>query len=517
MSEREEGSENDELPQGEAFKRSSKLSRSPQRSVWFSLPSKSASKKSVESGNSTTNTVVDEDRRKSVSFNLPATSSTFYGQGDTSVNNLIDLDLSSPRIDVASQFDYSLDPYLGAQATYSDLNDSHIRGFAESHIRNGPLVVHSLVYLVQNFCAKAGIDCGNILAESSNWKRAFLEENLVKRSEHSSHEPNGEQQSFVVPDNIDNLPENMFEEEMALNLNAIVSGIERFSSKSQEDIESFIASVELYNDLCDENEALKLTVLKTVRSRLKTVTKLGNVQTLSLLGIITRIREKFKLTMSFDAAQEKLLSIQQGLKESIDAFGERTKKLLDVMNSVSTNENVEVQNAQAKMNEKLAVRKFKQNLYDRNVRMMALAVTHDDLYDAISFATEKFEEMRLSNVRQEQPKAFVKENHTQKSVADGKNSNGNMFCHLCKRKNHFTRDCFLKKKNQQDGEQPGKFVENKNKPVEEKKFNRAGKSRSMNQASYSNVDEGGESDTQSLVSDGPQQMQLHTFGAHLNY
>lgn len=113
------------------------------------------------------------------------------------------------------------------------------------------------------------------------------------------------------------------------------------------------ANVELYDDLCGESEELKLIVLKTVKSRLKAITILGNVQSMTLEQIITRIREKFKLSMTFDAAQEKLLAIQQTPKESIDLFGERVKKLLDIMNTERTDTNVAIQDAKSKMNEKI--------------------------------------------------------------------------------------------------------------------------------------------------------------------
>lgn len=505
----------------EIFKRKPRLARSPERSVWFSLPSKSPNKNS-EAGEKDSLQIADSEsnRRRSVSFNLPATSSTFYGQGDDSLINFDDSVLKNPNDNIYLQSDYSLDPFLGAQATYSDLNNIQSQVLSESDIRDRPFAVHSLVFLTQNFCSKNKIDYTGVLAESSNLRNVFLAENESVSLTHNNSISNV-QQSIVEPSivavqsTVNNIAiENNSEVEMALTVNSIVTGIEKFNSKSQEDIESFIASVELYDDLSGTNEECKRAVLKTVRSRLKAVTKLGNVQALSIEQIKTRIREKFKLTMSFEAAQEKLLSIQQAPKESIDTFGERTKKLLEVMNSASVNDNDDIQNAQAKMNEKLAVRKFKQNLYDQNVRMMALSVTHDDLYDAISFATEKFEEMRMSNVRQEQPKTVPKENNAQKNSPDEKNSKGRMFCHLCKRKNHFTRDCLLKKKNQSGDEQSNKSSENTNKPFAEKKFNRAGKSRSMNQASGSN--EYDDSDAQSSFGDGAQQMQMHTFGAHLN-
>lgn len=509
-----------------AFGRKPRLARSPAKTPWLSLPatnSKSDKLSEAEAGSSVSDSEdnrrksvafkisVEDDRRKSVSFNIPATSSTLYPQFDNSLNDLINLDESrkSP-IEISDQpFDYSLDPFLGAQLTYSELlNNNKTQVLSESEIQNRLFIVHSLVYLSESVCLENGINYNGVLAESSNWKRLALAQ-LERVDLLTENFASDTQNRTIVTAHIQ-------EEEMALSVSSIINGIEKFSAKSQEDVESFISNVELYDDLCGESAELKTVVLKTVRSRLKAVTKLGNVQTLSLVQIIARIKEKFKLTTSFDAAQEKLLTIQQGPKESIDVFGERTKKLLDQMNSVSTNDNEEIQNAQAAANENLAVRKFKQNLFDKNIRMMSLSVTHTDLYDAISFATEKFEEMRLSNVRHEQPKTVVNESNAQRNAPDGKNSSGKMFCHLCKKKNHFTRDCFLKKRNQQGAEQSNKSNENENKSFAEKKFNRAGKTRTMNQASSHNTDECDESDSHSTSSECAQQMQLRTFNAHLN-
>lgn len=104
------------------------------------------------------------------------------------------------------------------------------------------------------------------------------------------------------------------------------------------------------------------------------------------------------------------------------------KKLLDIMNTESTDTNVAIQDAKSKMNEKLAIRKFKQNLFENNVRMMALSVNHSDLYEAISFANEKSEEMRMSNIRQEQPKTNANViNNQQKNYTAEKDKKEKMY------------------------------------------------------------------------------------------
>lgn len=446
--------------------------------------------------------------RKSVSFQIPTTSSTLYQPADDSQINLLDFDSEinfDPNITSAA-----LDPFAGAQSTYSDLAGISFR-LSESNIQNRPFPIHSLVYLAQAVCISCEIDYSTVFAESSSLKHLFINsfENRV-RSNNSvnktetviqAENPEGEQQETNMT---------------GINAHSIVRGIDKFSWKNREDVESFIANIELFDDLCGTSDDLKLIVLKTVRSRLKAITLLGNVQSLTLIQIIARIREKFKLSMTFDAAQEKLLSIQQGSKESIDNFGERVKNLLDIMNTESADTNDAIQNAKAKMNENLAIRKFKQNLFNSNVRMMALSATHSDLYEAVSFANEKLEEMRMSNVRQEQPKNSTNTLNVQKSNTAEKDKKEKMFCHICKRKNHMTKDCFAKKNNQQnDNSQSNKQSENTNKSFDGKKFNRAGKSRSMNQASGGNANESGDDDDEQIFES--EEMPLRTFGAHLNH
>lgn len=492
----------------EAFQRKPRVDRSPHKRPArvnesgfisdFINVTKNCEKLGQLSSEETTQTAeTDQTRRKSVSFQIPTSSSTFYNP-NTSFS-LLGLD---------SDENSYLDPFLGAQATYSDL-DSSVR-LSNTDLHNRPFTVFSLVFLCQDACAKYSIDCGRALAESSNWKHLF-EARLNNNDTNNSVI----QQQILTPTISHTPPLIPQEVEMVndtLSVHSIVRGIDRFNSKNREEVESFIANVELFDELSGTNADLKLIVLKTVKSRLKAITILGNVQSLTLEQIIVRIREKFKLSMTFDAAQEKLLSIQQTPKESIDSYSERVKKLLDIMNTESTDTNVDIQNAKAVMNEKLAIRKFKQNLFDANVRMMALSVTHTDLYEAVSFANEKWEEMRMSNFRQEHPKTHVVNNQQKFDANDKKEKNP--FCHICKRKNHFTKDCFSKKKNQQGPDQPNKQSENtNNKSFDGKKFNRAGKGRSMNQASGSNENE--YSDTEEQVFEG-EQMQLHTFGAHLN-
>lgn len=170
----------DKEKEEDIFKRKPKLRRSPEKTPWLSLPATSSSSETFTADDKEArrksvafNLSVDEDRRKSVSFNLPATSSTLCHQSDSFLENLINFDLNSESLnpnDVSvQQFGYSLDPYIGAQATFSELNENNkTQVLTNSKVQERPFVVHGLVFLVEKFCLANGIDYDGALAESSN-------------------------------------------------------------------------------------------------------------------------------------------------------------------------------------------------------------------------------------------------------------------------------------------------------------------------------------------------------------
>lgn len=308
------------------------------------------------------------------------------------------------------------------------------------------------------------------------------------------------------------------EEEMALSINTILRGIEKFTSKTQEDVECFIASVELYNELAGNDAGLQATVLKVVKSRLKAITSLGNVQNLTLEQIIERIRDKFKLNMTFETAQEKLLTIRQNSNEKIDVYGDRVKKLLDIMNvHCSKDGSVEVQNAKHEMNENLAIKTFKQNLSNPNARVVAIAKDHTNLYEAISFVIEKFEALSATNSNNSNTN---NSNSNKNKNPSEKQQKSKSWCHICKKNNHYTRDCYSKNKNKDNKETNDKQTnESSSKNYRSNKTDKSkSNGRSMNQASTSTdkMGSGSDDDNSSECSD-TRSIQLQTYNAHLNY
>lgn len=201
---------------------------------------------------------------------------------------------------------------------------------------------------------------------------------------------------------------------MPLTLSDILGGIPDFSSKSQDDINKFISQGDLLNKLAP---AQATEILEVIRTKLVNAHKLGNISEQSWTDIKAKIREKYKVTMSYETAQERLLSIKQTANETLDAYADRVRKLLAALNAASTNANAGVQEAQWQMNEQLATRKFKQNICDEKIRLLALGADHTTLTDAIAHAVQKQEQIKSSNV--------TKDENKQASQNQNRNSNNN--------------------------------------------------------------------------------------------
>lgn len=500
------------MSESDVFKKRSKIPRSPPEESGFinDFSNLSVNLESIEksiSENRVENVVVkgDTQNRRSVSFTVPTTSSTFYVD-DNSTNEHSDIfEKDSNLNDINNTFPTNFDHFYAAESTYSELQFPIGQG-----VLNQTVPLLSLKFLSEVVCVDNGIDHSVVDRQNCSLLRSLAIEHHISSTNNSRK--HSDKQSSTANESINSNQYNS--EEMALSVNTILSGIDKFSSKNQENVEEFISSVELYTALAGNNQEMVSTILMVVKSRLKSVTKLGNVQNLNLNQIKERLREKFKINITFDTAQEQLICIKQMANETIDSYGERVKKLLDIMNSYCTDEEEAVQNAQTIMNERLAIRKFKQNLYDTGARIVAIAANHTNLYDAISFVVEKFGEISSPNTSF--PNNQPKENRVDKNVTKEK-----MYCHICKRKgSHFTRDCFSKNKNRdnQDSEKFQNQTEQSSntKPFHRKNLEYRKSNRSINQAgatctnNCTDQDESSNSDE-----DHEQHMQLQTFKAHL--
>lgn len=115
------------------------------------------------------------------------------------------------------------------------------------------------------------------------------------------------------------------------------------------------------------------------------------------------------------------------------------------------------------MNEALAIRKFKQNIYNEKIRLMAMNKDHTNLIDAIAHAAQKAEELGASNIEKElnsnkdhnnvKQQGDAKQNGNKNNGSDkNKKVNPKPFdpCTFCKKTNHTPDRCFHRNKNKSD-------------------------------------------------------------------
>lgn len=186
----------------------------------------------------------------------------------------------------------------------------------------------------------------------------------------------------------------------ALSPGDILKGIPDFDPKSQESVKKFIAQVDLMYLLAPNGND---TIFAVTRAKLVNANKLSNVSGKTWAQIKEDIKLKYRTQMTYEVAQEKLLSLQQGSKETLDAYANRVRTLLDALNIVTVNENAEIQASNRTMKENLAIRKYKQNFFDRELRGMAVSADHDNLNDAIAHASSKYEQLIASNLHKKEP------------------------------------------------------------------------------------------------------------------
>lgn len=172
------------------------------------------------------------------------------------------------------------------------------------------------------------------------------------------------------------------------------------------------------------------------------------------------IKVKYRTQMTYEVAQEKLLSLQQGPKETLESYANRVRTLLDALNIVTVNDNADIQASNRMMNENLAIRKYKQNFLDRELRGMAVSADHDNLNDAIAHASSKYEQLIASNLHKKEPekKEPEKKEHESESKNtpkqtnwkknkgnyNNKNKNNGNSCVHCKKTNHQSDQCFFR-------------------------------------------------------------------------
>lgn len=206
-----------------------------------------------------------------------------------------------------------------------------------------------------------------------------------------------------------------------LSYTDLINAIPHFDG-NERDLESFIKSCDIYHRYLSEEQAGLFLAIAISKLRGEALTKLQPTSTIrSWDEFKTRLEERIRKPLSFEYAQEKLVRITQGKNESIESYGKRFKMALDRLNNSSRTLTVD-ENALRLLreaNEKLAVRKFEQNISNFNIKIIVGAANKNTLEGAIAFAMEKEFSMRNSN-----PKV----------------------CNYCKKEGHFERECIAKNK-----------------------------------------------------------------------
>lgn len=458
--------ENQEAVQ-KAFSRSAKLGRSPTRasavsvtenqSTDLQLPSNDANTANQNnfqldpSGGAIKKTLLSENTkntqheiRESLPFSDPLTSSTFHTSEDsfntsfdlpdkerqTQTDDTSGIDNLIKHLNLPGNLLHSksiskgraaqLDPFNCAESTFTDLitpaqpTESDQEKNLSREIAIDQLIVQNLSQLQQQLPHNSGDESNQELNnrddDNSHDESGRESNNRDDNSSGGANPPGRSQEQGEVNTNNNRA--------MALSLSDILHGIPDFSSKNQDDINKFIAQGDLLIKLSPTQSE---NILAVIRTKLVTAHKIGNVDESTWDQIKEKIRDKYKAAVPYETAQERLLTIKQHANETLDAYAERVRKLLGYLNAASTNTNSAVQDAQWALNEDLAVRKFKQNIFDEKIRMLALGMEHKTLTDAIAHAVQKYELFKSSNVAQD----GNKQSNQNQSQNQGKNGNGN--------------------------------------------------------------------------------------------
>lgn len=160
----------------------------------------------------------------------------------------------------------------------------------------------------------------------------------------------------------------------------------------QKDLDYFISTCSTYNDQIEDTQ--KDMFVSIIKTRLKGIalTKMEPVHELNTWALIkTRLEEKFKRPMNYEAAQDEISNIRQSRTDSIETYGNNVRLALHKLNKAA--ETLSTENGALKLlrgaNEKLAIRKFEQGLYNSNLKICVGARDHTTLDLAITYAMQK--------------------------------------------------------------------------------------------------------------------------------
>lgn len=178
---------------------------------------------------------------------------------------------------------------------------------------------------------------------------------------------------------------------MSVQIKDAITAIPLFTG-IKKDLEAFINTCEIYIDVIPNDK--KDDLLKVIRSKIvgDALAKISPMtEAIAWNEIKTKLKNKFYKKVSLEYAQEDLYNVIQLQNETIEEYGNKVKNKLRSLND-TTNELVDSQeekNILRKMNEKLAISKFEQNLKSDTIRILVSAKTKGTLDESITYALQK--------------------------------------------------------------------------------------------------------------------------------
>lgn len=176
-----------------------------------------------------------------------------------------------------------------------------------------------------------------------------------------------------------------------LSYTDIISAVPIFEGH-QKDLDYFISTCSTYNEMVSDEQ--KPTFISIVKAKLKGIalTKMQPFADLNTWELIkTRLEEKFRRPMTYETAQDELSNIRQNRTESIESYGNNIRSALLKLNKACETLTADA-NALRLLraaNEKLAIRKFEQGLYNGNLKICVGARDFTTLDTAITYVMQK--------------------------------------------------------------------------------------------------------------------------------
>lgn len=205
-----------------------------------------------------------------------------------------------------------------------------------------------------------------------------------------------------------------------LSYTDLINAIPQFDGK-EKDLESFITTCDTYSKYISEDQKGLFLAIVSTKLRGEALAKLQPISDFrSWAELKKALEEKLTKPVSFEFAQERLISVKQTAEENVEKYAERMRKALEHLNSASRSLTLDTEGLRMlrRANEKLAIRKFEQNMFNRDMKIMLGAAKSETLEDAIALAMDKELSFRSFSFKT---------------------------CNFCKKPGHFERDCMSKK------------------------------------------------------------------------